>query len=460
MISKKDRLEITSSWLLNSSEYKEYKKCYEDLKLFIENAVDSNLTKEQRSAWNKVRSSTDLEDLAKTQESYLDFEFLSGISKKSGGDLTTIFVNCRRDKILDTQVEVFIDNIDFDNGSIRLKEGLPFMFSPYVIDFNKIETSYPDFYKGLCEKAGNFVESLKNINGKLEKVFDLLTCNTTLELVSKNLKPSSNVSELESLLSKEDKNAELLCMYINREDAYDLENYYESLFQDNFNKFLKDARKSHLGKICSEIKKLWNEYIVDTCPVLGELFKVSPNLCKTITYIGYYPGQIQILGSKFDKYLEEQLEKPISRIAALGYISIGVHYGAEEGPIIKDTLKTTTNEEFIDWLWKNKTTSDLKNLRELTLDYYKDYQKMLDSLVLFLDRDSECITLRDKKGAVQEIRTYKELLDIDKDAFDLVCENNNWVIDTNTKFIVRQKTDKDRRKLITKCIEKVNDWIS
>lgn len=91
MISKEDRLKITDSWLLNSSEYKQYKECYRDLKIYIENAVESNLTKEQRSAWNKVRLDMDLKDLAKIQEYYIDIEFLSGISKKSMGDLTTIF---------------------------------------------------------------------------------------------------------------------------------------------------------------------------------------------------------------------------------------------------------------------------------------------------------------------------------------------------------------------------------
>lgn len=54
MISKKDRLEITNSWLLNSSEYEDYKKCRDDLKLYIENAVESHLTKEQRLAWDEV----------------------------------------------------------------------------------------------------------------------------------------------------------------------------------------------------------------------------------------------------------------------------------------------------------------------------------------------------------------------------------------------------------------------
>lgn len=82
MISEKDRLEITNSWLLNSSEYENYKKCYEDLKLYVENAVESNLTEKQRLALDEVRSDMDLEDIAKTQEFYLDLEFLSGISKK------------------------------------------------------------------------------------------------------------------------------------------------------------------------------------------------------------------------------------------------------------------------------------------------------------------------------------------------------------------------------------------
>ena len=142
---------------MNSSEYKEYRKCYEDLKLYIENAVESNLTKEQRLAWDEVRSDMDLEDLAKTQEFYLDLEFLSGISKKSRGDLTTILVNGRKDKSLDTQAQVF-SSVDFNNGCVKIKEDLPFMFRPYAIDADKIKASYPEFYKGLCKRACRFTQ--------------------------------------------------------------------------------------------------------------------------------------------------------------------------------------------------------------------------------------------------------------------------------------------------------------
>lgn len=186
MISEKDRLEITNSWLLNSSEYRNYKKYYEDLKLYVENAVESNLTEEQRLAWDEVRSDMDLEDIAKSQEFYLDLEFLSGISKKSIGNLTTILVNGRRDKTLDYQAQVF-SIVSFNNGCVKIKEDLPFMFRPYAIDADKIKASYPEFFEGLCKKAGHYVESLKKINRKLEKIFDLLTCNTTLELISKTV---------------------------------------------------------------------------------------------------------------------------------------------------------------------------------------------------------------------------------------------------------------------------------
>lgn len=348
MISKKDRLEITNSWLLNSSEYKNYRKCYEDLKLYIENAVESNLTKEQRLAWDEVRSETDLEDLAKTQECYIDFDFLLGVSKKSRPDLTTILENGRRDKILDYQAQVF-SGVDFNNGCVKIEEDLPFMFRPYAIDADKIKADYPEFYKGLCKRAGNFVESLKEINRGLEKIFDLLTCNTTLELVSKNLRPSSSISEIESLLRKDEKDAELLCSSISQQDLYTLDNYYEVLFGHRSDKFHEDVRKGCLNKIASEIKKLWNEYIVDTCPAIGELFKKAPHLCKTLKICAYYPKQV--LGSEFSKYIDEQMDKPISSIAALGYISIGVRYNAEEGPIVKSTSKSTYLE-FIDWLGK------------------------------------------------------------------------------------------------------------
>lgn len=230
MISKKDRLEITNSWLLSSSEYENYKKCREDLKLYIEDAVESHLTKEQRSAWDEVSSNMDLIGLAKTQECYLDFDFLLGVSKKSRPNLTTILENGRRDRILDYQAQVF-SGVDFKNGGIKIEEDLPFMFRPYAIDADKIKASYPEFYEGLCKRAGNYIESLKNINRKLEKIFDLLTSNTTLELASKNLKPSSSVSELESLLSKDEKDAELLSSSISQPDLYTLGNYYEVLFK-------------------------------------------------------------------------------------------------------------------------------------------------------------------------------------------------------------------------------------
>lgn len=457
MISKKDRLEITNSWLLSSSEYENYKKCREDLKLYIENAVKSHLTKEQRLAWDEVSSDMDLIGLAKTQECYIDFDFLLGVSKKSHPNLTTILENGRRDKILDYQAQVF-SGVDFKNGGIKIEEDLPFMFRPYAIDADKIKASYPEFYEGLCKRAGNYIESLKNINRKLEKIFDLLTSNTTLELTSKNLKPSSSVSELESLLSKDEKDAELLSTSISQPDLFTLGNYYEVLFKKESDKFHEDVRKGCLGKIGNEIKKLWNEYIIDTCPAIGELFKKAPHLCKTLDICAYYPRQV--LGSEFGKYLDEQMDKPISSIAALGYISIGVRYNADEGPIIKSTSKATYLE-FIDWLGKNKTTSDLEDLRRYTLEYYKKYQEMLDNTILCLDRSRDHIILRDKEGTVQNVKTYKDLLDVDEDVFNMICNENSWSVDRKVSTVGSIPPCNSRREeLITLCTERIKDWVN
>jgi hypothetical protein len=457
MISKKDRLEITNSWLLNSSEYSEYKKCRDDLKLYIENAVESHLTKEQKLAWDEVSSNMDLIGLAKTQEYYIDFDFLLGISGKSRPNLTTILENGRRDKILDYQAQVF-SGVDFKNGGIKIEEDLPFMFRPYAVDADKIKASYPEFYEGLRERAGNYIESLEKINGKLEKIFDLLTSNTTLELVSKNLGPSSNVSELESLLSKDEKETELLCTSISQPDLYTLGNYYEVLFKNRSDEFHEDVRKGCMSKIECEIKKLWNEYIIDTCPAIGELFKKAPHLCKTSTLIAYYPRQV--LGSEFGKYLDEQMDKPISSIAALGYISIGVQYSAEEGPIIKSTTKATYIE-FIDWLRKNKTAGDLEGLRSATFEYYKKYQEMLDNTILCLDRSRDRIILRDGEGTVQNVKTYKDLLDVDEAAFNMICNENSWTVNKKVSTVGNiPPCNSKREELITLCTERIKDWIN
>ena len=217
-------------------------------------------------------------------------------------------------------------------------------------------------------------------------------------------------------------------------------------------KFHEDVRKGCLGKIGSEIKKLWNEYIIDTCPAIGELFKKAPHLCKTL--------KICVLGSEFGKYLDEQMDKPISRIAALGYISIGVRYNADEGPIIKSTSKATYLE-FIDWLGKNKTAGDLEDLRRYTLEYYKKYQEMLDNTILCLDRGRDHIILRDKEGTVQNVKTYKDLLDVDEAAFNMICNENGWTVNKKVSTVGNiPLCDSKREELITLCTERIKDWVN
>jgi len=458
MISKKDRLEITNSWLLDSSEYKEYRKCYEDLKLYVENAVESNLTKEQRLAWDEVRSDMDLEDLAKTQEFYLDLEFLSGISKKSRGDLTTILVNGRKDKSLDTQAQVF-SSVDFNNGCVKIKEDLPFMFRPYAIDADKIKASYPEFYKGLCKRAGNYVDSLKKINRKLEKIFDLLTCNTTLELISKNLKPSSSISEIESLLSKDEKDAELLGTLITRADKNSLRDFYSKTDSSRYFEFLESVHESHISKIGDEIKKLWNEYILYTCPALGELYKASPSLCSTSQIITYYPTQI--LGKTFRDFLRKQMGKPLSRAYIVSYDTIRVKYSEDDGLVVKKDSMWSRHSGFGDWIIKNKTDNDLESLRELTVDYYKEYQKILDNSVLYQGWGKEGIILRDKEGKSREVKTYKDLLDIDEATFDMICNENGWAVNKKVSTVGNiPLCNSKREELITLCTERIKDWVN
>lgn len=458
MISEKDRLEITNSWLLNSSEYDEYRKSYDDLKQFVENAVESHLTKEQRLAWDNVRSDKDLEDLAKTQEFYLDLEFLSGISKKSRGDLTTILVNGRKDKSLDTQAQVF-SSVDFNNGCVKIKEDLPFMFRPYAIDADKIKASYPEFYKGLCKRAGNYVESLKRVNRKLEKIFDLLTCNTTLELISKNLKPSSSISEMESLLSKDEKDAELLGTHFTRADKNSLRDFYCVNDNKRYTEFLESVRESHLSKIGDEIKKLWNEYIVDTCPALGELYKTSPSLCSTSRIITYYPTQM--LGKTFRDFLHKLMGKPLSRAYIVSYDSIKVKYSEDDGLVVKKDPMWSRHSCFGDWIIKNKTDNDLESLRELTVDYYKEYQKILDNRILYQGWGKESIILRDKEGKSREVKTYKDLLDIDEATFDMICNENGWTVNKKVSIVGNiPLCDSKREELITLCTERIKDWIN
>lgn len=458
MISEKDRLEITNSWLLNSSEYENYKKCYEDLKQFVENAVESHLTKEQRLAWDNVRSDKDLEDLAKTQEFYLDLEFLSGISKKSRGDLTTILVNGRKDKSLDTQAQVF-SSVDFNNGCVKIKEDLPFMFRPYAIDADKIKASYPEFYEGLCKRAGNYVDSLKKVNRKLEKIFDLLTCNTTLELISKNLKPSSSISEIESLLSKDEKDAELLGTLITRADKNSLRDFYSRSESSMYFFFLESVHESHISKIGDEIKKLWNEYIADTCPALGELYKASPSLCNTLQIITYYPTQM--LGKTFRDFLREQMGKPLSRAYIVSYDNIRVKYSEDDGLVVKKDPMWSRHSGFGDWIINNKTDNDLEILRELTIDYYKEYQKILDNSVLYQGWGKESIILRDKEGKSREVKTYKDLLDIDESTFDMICNENGWTVNKKVSTVGNiPLCDSKREELITLCTERIKDWVN
>lgn len=458
MISEKDRLEITNSWLLNSSEYENYKKCYEDLKLYIEDAVESNLTKEQRLAWEEVRSDMDIEDLAKTQEFYLDLEFLSGISKKSRGNLTTILKNDRRDKTLNYQAKVF-SIVNFDNGCVKIKEDLPFMFRPYAIDADKIKASYPDFYEGLCKRAGNYVESLKKVNKKLEKIFDLLTCNTTLELLSKNLRPSSSISEIESLLSKDEKDAELLGTYLTRADKNSLKDFYCVNDNKMYTKFLESVHESHISKIGDEIKKLWNEYILYTCPALGELYKTSPSLCSTSRIITYYPTQI--LGKTFRDFLHKLMGKPLSRAYIVSYDNIKVKYSEDDGLVVKKDPMWSRHSCFGDWIIKNKTDNDLESLRELTVDYYKEYQKILDNSVLYQGWGKESIILRDKEGKSREVKTYKELLDIDEATFDMICNENSWSVDRKVSTVGSIPPCNSRREeLITLCTERIKDWVN
>lgn len=458
MISEKDRLEITNSWLLNSSEYDEYRKSYDDLKQFVENAVESHLTKEQRLAWDNVRSDKDLEDLAKTQEFYLDLEFLSGISKKSRGDLTTILVNGRKDKSLDTQAQVF-SSVDFNNGCVKIKEDLPFMFRPYAIDADKIKASYPEFHEGLCKRAGNYIESLKNINRKLEKIFDLLTSNTTLELISKNLKPSSSISEIESLLSKDEKDAELLGTHFTRADKNSLRDFYCVNDNKRYTEFLESVRESHLSKIGDEIKKLWNEYIVDTCPALGELYKTSPSLCSTSRIITYYPTQM--LGKTFRDFLHKLMGKPLSRAYIVSYDSIKVKYSEDDGLVVKKDPMWSRHSCFGDWIIKNKTDNDLESLRELTVDYYKEYQKILDNSVLYQGWGKESIILRDKEGKSREVKTYKDLLDIDEATFDMICNENGWTVNKKVSIVGNiPLCDSKREELITLCTERIKDWVN
>ena len=458
MISKKDRLEITNSWLLSSSEYEDYKKCRDDLKLYIEDAVESHLTKEQRLAWDEVSSNMDLIGLAKTQECYLDFDFLLGVSKKSRPNLTTIIENGRRDRILDYQAQVF-SGVDFKNGGIKIEEGLPFMFRPYAIDADKIKASYPEFYEGLCERAGNYIESLKKINRKLEKIFDLLTCNTTLELTSKNLKPSSSVSELESLLSKDEKDAELLGTPFTRADKNSLRDFYCVNDNKRYTEFLESVHESHISKIGDEIKKLWNEYVVDTCPALGELYKASPSLCSTSQIITYYPTQM--LGKTFRDFLHKQIGKPLSRAYIVSYDAIRVKYSEDDGLVVKKDPMWSRHSGFGDWIIKNKTDNDLESLRELTIDYYKEYQKILDNNVLYQGWGKESIILRDKEGKSREVKTYKDLLDLDEATFDMVCNENGWAVNKKVSTVGNiPLCDSKREELITLCTERIKDWVN
>lgn len=457
MISEKDRLEITNSWLQNSSEYDEYRKCYDDLKLFIENAVESRLTKEQRLAWDNVRSDMDLEDSARTQEFYLDLDFLLGISKKSRSDLTTILENGRKDKVLDTQVKVF-SGVDFNNGCVKIKEDLPFMFRPYAVDAKKIKTSYPEFYEGLCERAGNYVESLKKINRKLEKIFDLLTCNTTLELISKNLRPSSSISEID-LLSKDEKDAELLGTLITGADRNLLMNYYCAIDHSRYTEFLDSVNESHLSKIGSEIKKLWNEYVVDTCPVLGKLYKMSPSLCTTSLIFTYCPTLI--LGEKFRDFLDKQLGIPVSRANVIAYGTIRIRYSDGDGLVLKKASRWSTRSGFEDWIIRNKTNKDLNKLRKSTVDFYKAYQDLLNNKVLYLDYRKDYIILRDRKGVVRKVKTYNDLLGIDELAFDEVCKENGWAVNKKVSTINNiPPCDSKREELITLCTERIKDWVN
>lgn len=458
MISEKDRLEITNSWLLNSSEYENYKKCYEDLKLYIENAVESNLTEEQKLAWDEVRSDMDLEGIAKTQEFYLDLEFLSDISKKSRGNLTTILENGRRDKTLDYQVQVF-SIVSFNNGCVKIKEDLPFMFRPYAIDADKIKASYPEFYEGLSKRAGNYVESLKKVNKKLEKIFDLLTCNTTLELVSKNLKPSSSISEIESLLSKDEKDAELLGTPFTRADKNSLRDFYCVNDNKRYTEFLESVRESHLNKIGSEIKKLWNEYVVDTCPAIGELYKMSPSLCNTFPIFIYYPTQI--LGKTFRNFLSKLIGNPLPRANMISYPTISIKYSDGDGLVVKKASRWSRHSCFEDWIIKNKTDNDLESLRKLTVDFYNEYQKTLDNSVLYQGWRKGCIILRDKEGKSREVKTYKELLDIDEATFDMICNENGWTVNKNVSTVGNiPLCDSKREELITLCTERIKDWVN
>lgn len=332
------------------------------------------------------------------------------------------------------------------------------MFRPYAIDADKIKSSYPEFYKGLCERAGNYVESLKKINRKLEKIFDLLTCNTTLELVSKNLRPSSSVSEIESLLSKDEKDAELLGTLFTMADKNSLRNFYYVSDSRRHAEFIKSVRESYISKISNEIKKLWDEYIVDICPALGELYKTSPSLCSISPTFTYRPAQI--LGKDFRDFLRKQMGKPLARAYIVSYDTIIIKYDGGDG-LVKKASRCPKHSCFEDWIIKNKTDNDLESLRELTVDYYKAYQKILDNSVLFLKCKEDCITLRDEEGTIRNVKTYKDLLDVDEAAFDMICNENSWTVNKKVSTVGNiLPCDNKQEELITLCTEKIKEWVN
>lgn len=116
---------------------------------------------------------------------------------------------------------------------------------------------------------------------------------------------------------------------------------------------------------------------------------------------------------------------------------------------------------FGDWIINNKTDNDLEILRELTIDYYKEYQKILDNSVLYQGWGKESIILRDKEGKSREVKTYKDLLDIDESTFDMICNENGWTVNKKVSTVGNiPLCDSKREELITLCTERIKDWVN
>ena len=88
-------------------------------------------------------------------------------------------------------------------------------------------------------------------------------------------------------------------------------------------------------------------------------------------------------------------------------------------------------------------------------------KKTLDNGVLYQGWRKGCIILRDKEGKSREVKTYKDLLDIDEATFDMVCNENGWTVNKKVSTVGNiPLCDSRREELIALCTERIKDWVN